>query len=107
MAPLAATYTMAIAQGREGEAEQVLAEFVEAAREEEEGTVVYAVHRHRDLPRTYVLYERYTSAEAFKAHGRGPRMRAAAARLGPLLDGKGQVEFLEPLTAKGLDPLDG
>jgi quinol monooxygenase YgiN len=107
MAPIAAMYTMTIADGRDSEAEQVLAEFVEAAREEEEGTVVYAVHRHRDLPRTYVLYERYTSAEAFKVHGRGPRMRAAAARLGPLLDGKGQVDFLEPLTAKGLDPIDG
>jgi quinol monooxygenase YgiN len=99
---VAAMFRFTVAEGKLEEAEQVLAELVRAATEEEAGTVVYAVHRLRDEPRAFVLYELYTSEEGFAAHAKGDRMKAAGAKLAPLMEGRGEVVFLRPLEAKGL-----
>jgi quinol monooxygenase YgiN len=99
---VAAIFRFKVAEGKLEEAEQVLAELVTAATEEEAATLVYAVHRLRDEPRAFVLYELYAGEEGFAAHAKGDRMKAAGARLAPLMEGRGDVVFLRPLEAKGL-----
>lgn len=54
--------------GREGDFERLEREFSRLAREQEPGTLVFDVLRHRTEPGSYVVYLRFADEAAFKAH---------------------------------------
>ena len=76
-------------------------ETVAKIKENEPGTVIYAVHKVKDAPLSRIFYELYESREAFDAHEGQEHTRR-------FLDGRGQyltgtrVEFLEPPMGKGV-----
>ena len=71
---------------------------------EEEGCLLYALHRHPDGERV-VMVEKYTGPEAVKAHRASAHFKAAGAVLGGLLAAPPEVLGLEPVPAG--DPAKG
>ena len=60
--------TLHVAPGRETEFERVQKELSEISHREEPGLLVYDVIRHREKPRTYVVYARFRDQTAFELH---------------------------------------
>jgi quinol monooxygenase YgiN len=58
--------------GREADFERLEREFSRLAREQEAGTLVFEVLRHRTEPATYVIYLRFADDAAFKTHQATP-----------------------------------
>lgn len=53
--------------GHEEEVAQIFAK-LQAASRQEPGCLVYIVHRHKDDPRTFFIYEQYKDDAALQAH---------------------------------------
>ena len=87
--------TLKIREGKEQEFEQVFGELVTAVREKEEGNLVYALHRSRTDPQTYVVMEQYADQAAMEAHSRSDHFRSIGARMGPCLAGAPTIETLD------------
>lgn len=60
---------------------------------QEAGTLAYTLHRLQDDPTQFLLYEKYTNADAFKHHAATPYFKELFATLKPLLDGSPQIEI--------------
>jgi len=60
--------TLQVAAGREKEFEQLQIELSEIAHREEQDLLVYDVIRHKEKPRTYVVYARFRDQAAFEFH---------------------------------------
>lgn len=86
---------LTIREGKEQEFEQVFAELTAAVRSNEEGNLLYALHRSRKDPLTYVVLEQYADQAAMDAHGRSDHFRTIGARMGPCLAGAPSVEVLD------------
>ena len=67
--------------GREADFERLEREFSRTAREQEPGTLVFEVLRHRIEPGSYVVFLRFADDAAFKAH----QATALHQRLVPLI----------------------
>jgi len=84
--------------GSDDEIAKLLAEMVPHAMEEP-GCHMYIVNRLVDDPSVFLLYEQYTDAEAFAAHGQTEAFkRIVAGRVVPLLEERGReiFEVVEP-----------
>ncbi|MET0281616.1 MAG: antibiotic biosynthesis monooxygenase [Steroidobacteraceae bacterium] len=51
-------------------------------------------------PAVYVIIEHYKDAAAVAAHGQGERAKAMFAKLGELMDGPPQADYLQLISAK-------
>ncbi len=71
--------------------------------EDEEGTLVYAVHADDSDPDLVWVYELYTDAAALDVHSKSDGMASAIAAFGGLLAGAPELHRLTPVRAKGLD----
>ena len=60
-----------VAEGHESRVAGLLRKNAEASRAEP-GCVEFSVYQEIDDPRAFLLYERYTSEDAFQAHRRMP-----------------------------------
>jgi quinol monooxygenase YgiN len=81
--------------------DRLVAETAPGIREQEPGTLVYAVHPVQDAPLSRVFYELYESRAAFDAHEEQPHTkRFLAEREQYLRDSR--VEFLGDPTGKGV-----
>jgi quinol monooxygenase YgiN len=60
---------------------------------EEAGTLAYTLHRLQNDPTQFLLYEKYTDADAFKHHASTPYFKELFATLKPLLDGSPQIDM--------------
>jgi quinol monooxygenase YgiN len=60
--------TLIVAAGCEVEFEKLQTELSEISHREEPGLLVYDVIRHREKPRTYVVYARFKDQAAFDFH---------------------------------------
>jgi quinol monooxygenase YgiN len=60
-----------VAEGHESTVARLLRKNAEASRAEP-GCLEFSVYREIDDPRVFLLYERYTSEDAFQAHRRTP-----------------------------------
>lgn len=90
-----------------GKTDEVLAamqDLVAQVHANEEGCLLYALHRHPDGERL-VMVEKYTGPEAVKAHRGSDHFKAAGAVLGGLLAAPPEVLGLEPVPAG--DPAKG
>ena len=64
--------TLVIKKGCEVEFERLQKELSELTHASEPGTLVYDVIKHRNKPRTYVVYGRFKDEVAFQAHQTSP-----------------------------------
>ncbi|WP_280496166.1 putative quinol monooxygenase [Nocardia farcinica] len=81
--------------------DRLVAETVQAIRDHEPGTLVYATHAVEGEPLSRVFYEVYRDRAAFDEHERQPHTRRFLDRRGEFIESF-RVEFLAPAAAKGL-----
>jgi len=99
---------MRAVEGQEQSVREVLLSNMERIRAGERGNLAFAVHRSRQDPREFWLYETWTDDEAVETHESGADFKAYKERLRPLVEG----EFVlfgdtEPLAALGYLLPDG
>ena len=83
--------------GKEGAMEEVLREMVSKV-EQEEGCLLYTLHRSQSDPRTFLFYEQYKNAEAVDYHRATPHYKELTqVLLPPLLDGHPEVESYDEI----------
>jgi quinol monooxygenase YgiN len=84
--------------GEEGKMEEALRGMV-AKVEAEEGTLMYSLHRSHKDPTQFLFYEKYTDAEALKAHSETPYFKEMFGVLQPLIDGAPEIETYDELAS--------
>ena len=65
--------------------------------EQEEGTLVYTLHQAQNDPTQFLFYEKYTDAQALKAHSTTPYFKELFGALAPLLDGAPEIEMYDEI----------
>ncbi len=89
-----------VTAGHESTVVRLLRKNAEASRTEP-GCLEFSVYQEIDDPRTVLLYERYTSEDAFQAHRQTPHFKdIIEAQVVPLLDERTWTR-MEPLPAAG------
>jgi quinol monooxygenase YgiN len=73
---------------REGKADDLLGllESFAATAADDDGTILYTVHRDRKDPATFVVWELYRDREALRLHAENPRLKAGSATLRELAE---------------------
>ena len=100
MSPVAIVVRYQAAAGKGDEVAALLAQHVAASRAEP-GCVDFVALRTTEDPDAFVLYEHYTSADAFEAHQASPHFEGiAVAQIRPLLADR-SVEFCEVVAPRG------
>jgi quinol monooxygenase YgiN len=77
------------------DAKKFFRELAGDVRSSEPGTLAYVFHQRKDDPRTFVVYEKYASDEAFKTHG--ANLASRGQRFVGILDGRPEIQMLEEL----------
>ncbi|MBU0993648.1 MAG: antibiotic biosynthesis monooxygenase [Proteobacteria bacterium] len=85
--------------GSEKEMEGALVEMVKKVAGEE-GTLLYTLHRLKDDPKTFLLYEQYKDDQAFIDHSGTPYFKALFKTLKPLLDGAPIIEMYDEIAKR-------
>ena len=88
---------MKVKEGKEGDFVRLAKALKEKVVELEPETVGYEFFKLRDEPRSYAVYESFTSEEAEEAHRNTPHFAAIAPDLIECIDGTYVREFLDPL----------
>jgi quinol monooxygenase YgiN len=70
--------------------------------ENEPGTLTYILHEDTKDEDLLWFYETYTDQEALQAHGKSDWMKAMGPKLGPLMAGRAELTFLNPIGGKGI-----
>jgi len=86
-------------EGKEKEFEEALRIMVRNVNQEE-GTLAYILHRAKDNPAKFMVYEKYKDEEAFAYHGTTPHMAELFEKIGPLMAGEPSIAMYEELVAK-------
>jgi quinol monooxygenase YgiN len=101
MAQVSLIAKMTAKEGKRSELVGLLQDLVRAT-EAEAGTLVYALNVSTTEPEVVWFYELYTDQDALLAHGGSDAMKAAGSGMAELLAGRPELQFLEPVVAKGL-----
>jgi quinol monooxygenase YgiN len=101
MSKVAIVAKMTAKEGQRDKLVDALQPLLEAVNDET-GTEVYAMHTDASAPEVVWFYELYTDQEAMMLHGTSQTMKAVGGALAELLDGKAELHFLEPKSAKGV-----
>ena len=67
--------------------------------EKEEGTLIYTLHQAQNDPTQFLFYEKYTDAQALKAHSSTPYFKELFGLLQPLLDGAPEIEMYNEIAS--------
>ncbi|WP_322749640.1 MULTISPECIES: putative quinol monooxygenase [unclassified Frankia] len=102
MPPLAVMFTFSVPPEKIDDAIAILAEISAAMTIEEPAALMHVSHQRADKPGSFAFYELYPDEAAFKAHGRGPIMKAAGSRLNALMEQPGKGFILNPVAGVGL-----
>jgi quinol monooxygenase YgiN len=89
--------TLKVQDGKSAEFETVLEGLSAAVRANEPGNRLYGVFKSRADANTYVVMEIYDSEDALNAHRATEHFRAGGPKLGPLLAGKPDVQYFDPI----------
>ncbi|HZC84556.1 MAG TPA: putative quinol monooxygenase [Rubrobacter sp.] len=85
-----------VSEGHDSTVARLLRKNAEASRAEP-GCLAFSVYQEIDDPRAFLLYERYTSGDAFQAHRRTPHFEdIIEQQVVPLLDERAWTR-VEPL----------
>ncbi|MFF1451338.1 antibiotic biosynthesis monooxygenase [Streptomyces sp. NPDC058274] len=95
--PVCAVARLCALPGHEDEVRSLMGSVAEATRQED-GCLEYRVHRAKDDPRTFVVYESWSSPEALAAHHRTAHMDQFKKSAATLVDWPPQAELLTPET---------
>ena len=103
--PAAGTYTAMVVKFRAkaGKSEEMKAFWLEMQKEvarAEPGNVQYDLLTVANDPGVYVIIERYKDAAAVAAHGQSEKAKAMFAKLGELMEGAPQADYLQLVSAK-------
>lgn len=91
-------------EGLEADVERVLRRGIAQTHELDQGSVLCAMHRGIDDPRTFVILDKFVSAEALAVHRELPYAKATIAELDELLESVEEA-LVEPLAVG--DPTKG
>ncbi len=87
--------TLRVKEDKVDDAKKFFRELAGEVRAAEPGTLAYVFHQKKDDPRTFVVYEKYASEEAFKTHG--ANLAARGSRFAGILDGRPELQMLEEI----------
>jgi quinol monooxygenase YgiN len=73
--------------GREDTVRALFEKVIRATHDNDEGCLLFALHRDLDDPHMFVFVEHWTSAAALEAHAAAPHSAELAAALGEHIDG--------------------
>lgn len=84
-----------IKDGKNEEFERIFKELTDAVRANEPDNLLYALHRCRENPNTYVVMEQYTDDAALDAHRQSDHFKTQGAKMGDCLAGAPEIEYLD------------
>jgi quinol monooxygenase YgiN len=84
--------------GHEDEVAQIFAK-LETASRKEPGCLMYIVHRHKDDPRTFFIYEQYRDEAALQAHRESSHFQEHAVKGLTDIGVRKQGDLYTPLSA--------
>jgi len=87
--------TLPVQEGKNEEFEAVFLELAAQVNANEPGCMFYTLNRSKSDPQVYKVLESYTDEDALKAHGQTEYFKAANVKLGPLLAGRPDIEYLD------------
>ena len=87
--------TLPVQEGKNEEFETVFLELAAQVTANEPGCMFYTLNRSKSDPQVYKVLESYTDEDALKAHGQTEYFKAANVKLGPLLAGRPDIEYLD------------
>ena len=90
--------TMKIQDGKAAEFEQTFADLSAQVKANESGCVIYQLTKSRTDPNTYKVLELYASQDDLKAHGQSEYFKAAGPKLGAVLAGRPEIEYLDAVS---------
>jgi len=86
--------------GKSAEMKAFWLEMQKEVAKSEPGNVQYDLLTMADDPDVYVIIERYKDKAAVAAHGQSDKAKAMFAKLGPLMDGAPQADYLQLVSSK-------
>jgi autoinducer 2-degrading protein len=84
--------------GHENEVAEIFTK-LQAASRQEPGCLMYIVHRHKDDPRHFFIYEQYRDEAALKVHHATPHFQEYAIKALANIGERKQADLYSPLTA--------
>ena len=90
-------------KAKPGKSEEMKAFWLEMQKEvakSEPGNVQYDLLVMGNDPTVYVIIERYKDAAAVAAHGQSEKAKAMFAKLGELMDGAPQADYMQLISSK-------
>ena len=87
--------TIKVKQDKVEEAQRFLKQLAADTLAKEKGTLAYLVHQRKDDPATFVIYEKYASADDLKLHSKN--LAGVGAQFGALVAGAPDIAFLEEI----------
>jgi quinol monooxygenase YgiN len=84
--------------GHENEVAEIFTK-LQAASRQEPGCLMYIVHRHKDDPRHFFIYEQYRDEAALQAHRNTPHFQEYALKALGSIGERIQGDLYSPLTA--------
>ena len=87
--------TLKVQEGKGPEFESVFKGLAEQVRANEKGCHLYQLTKSRTEPDTYKVMELYADQDALTHHGGTDYFKASGAKMGPLLAGRPQIEYLD------------
>jgi len=85
------------APGKEAEMEQALLEVIPKVKEEE-GTLIYTLHRDQSDPTLFMFYEKYKDMDALVAHSSTAHFKALFKTIKPLMEGTPEILMYHELS---------
>ena len=82
--------------GKEAEMEDALKSMIPKVQQED-GTLIYTLHRSLSDPTLFLFYEKYRDKAAFNEHGSTPYFKELFATIGPLMGAEPSMEMYEEL----------
>jgi len=87
--------TLKAKPGKEAAVTEICIQLAKVVLSKEEDCLMYIPHVAKNDPGKIVFFEKYKDKQAFQDHGTTTYFQEAAQKLGDLLEGPIQVEFLD------------
>ncbi len=87
--------TLKVQDGKAAEFEAIFTELAAQVRANEPGNHAYQLCKSRTEPNSYKVLELYADDDALKAHGASDHFKAAGPKLGGVLGGRPEIEYLD------------
>ena len=87
--------TITVQEGKNQEFETIFKALIEKVLANEEGALLYALHRSKSNPQEYVVMEQYRTAADIEAHGKTDYFLVAQKAMGRLVAGAPVIQVLD------------